>query len=175
MPACGKHFPGHGSVEADSHIACPVDPRPYSSIQDDIEPFAQLIKQQKLSAVMPAHVVYPDVCALPAGYSKTWIERELNLKWGFKGLVFSDDLSMEGASLAGIHGQRAFAAYEAGCDFLLLCNAPQHIEPVLKELENKITVKELPNTKPWFQPLPDDADSRYKASLDRLKRDTYCD
>lgn len=127
MAACGKHFPGHGWAEADSHVALPVDPRRLAEIATDIEPYRHL----KLDAVMPAFVIYPLVDSLPAVFSAVWI-RKLREELGFDGVIFSDDLSMEGASVAGNILGRVSAAWNAGCDMLLVCNAPDKVSDVLE-------------------------------------------
>jgi len=125
MASVGKHFPGHGYVRADSHVAIPVDERSYEAIKAaDLLPYQALIKAG-LTAVMPAHVIYPKIDAQPAGYSSTWLRRVLREGLGFGGMIFSDDLSMEGASVAGGVADRAQAALAAGCDMVLMCNAPQ--------------------------------------------------
>lgn len=167
MPACGKHFPGHGSVAADSHTACPVDERSFSEIQHDIQPFAELIHQVKLDAIMPAHVVYSALDSSPAGYSTFWLQNMLKQELGFTGAIFSDDLSMEGASIGGTYPMRAIAAYQAGCDFLLLCNAPEQAEGVLRALET-VNVRQTPNCKHWFRPLPSNAEQLYETALQSL-------
>jgi beta-N-acetylhexosaminidase len=125
MAAVGKHFPGHGWVEADSHHAVPRDDRPLDAIvAEDLVPYRMTIPAG-LAGVMPAHVVYTQIdSAQPAGFSPFWIQSVLRGRLGFRGLVFSDDLSMEGASVAGGVVERAEAAFEAGCDMVLVCNAP---------------------------------------------------
>lgn len=125
MGNCGKHFPGHGFVTADSHTDLPVDRRSLGAIlQDDAAPYGWL--SSALSAVMPAHVVYSRVDARPACFSKHWITEILRARLGFEGAVISDDLSMEGARrLDGrvvSHAEAAHAALQAGCDLVLLCN-----------------------------------------------------
>jgi beta-N-acetylhexosaminidase len=121
MANCGKHFPGHGFVAADSHVDIPRDPRPLRDILgDDVLPYEWL--GTVLSSVMPAHVVYTQVDAMPAGFSRRWLQDILREQLGFHGAIFSDDLSMQGASVAGDHTQAAVAALDAGCDMVLLCN-----------------------------------------------------
>jgi len=121
MANCGKHFPGHGFVKADSHVDVPVDKRSLKAIMsDDAKPYEWM--STSLTSVMPAHVIYPKVDALPAGFSRKWLQEILREKLGFTGAIFSDDLSMEGASVAGNHTQGAIAALNAGCDMVLLCN-----------------------------------------------------
>lgn len=123
MATTGKHFPGHGSVKADSHIALPIDSRTKSEIfNSDIVPFKSLIAQGALTAVMPSHVVYDQCDAQPAGFSHYWLQQVLRQQLGFSGVIISDDLSMHGASFVGDHVSRAKRALEAGCDLILACN-----------------------------------------------------
>jgi len=125
MASCGKHFPGHGFVKADSHLAVPVDKRTLKTIlADDAAPYRWL--GATLASVMPAHVIYPKVDSRPAGFSKIWLQDILRTRLGFEGLVFSDDLSMVGARVlegrALSYTEAALAALTAGCDMVLLCN-----------------------------------------------------
>ena len=130
----GKHFPGHGYVKADSHVDVPVDERKLGEIEAaDLLPYRELIKHG-LCGVMPAHVIYPNVDKRPAGFSPVWLKEVLRGRLGFGGMIFSDDLSMEGASVAGGVVQRAEAALAAGCDMVLVCNAPQAAAEVLDGL-----------------------------------------
>lgn len=123
MASTGKHFPGHGSVKADSHVALPVDSRPRDEIfENDIQPFKSLITQGKLTAVMPSHVVYEQCDAQPASFSHYWLQQVLRQQLGFSGVIISDDLSMHGASFVGNHVTRANSALQAGCDLILACN-----------------------------------------------------
>jgi beta-N-acetylhexosaminidase len=137
MANCGKHFPGHGFVKADSHVAIPVDRRSLKAIlADDARPYDWL--NGTLAAVMPAHVIYPKVDARPAGFSSKWLQQILRAKLGFDGAVFSDDLSMEaarhiqGALLS--YTAAALAALDAGCDLALLCNQSVGESTVLDEV-----------------------------------------
>ncbi len=134
MAATGKHFPGHGAIALDSHLTLPVDNRDLQTIREkDLQPFKQLISEG-LEAIMPAHVVYPQVDSLPAGFSKYWVQQILRSELNFNGTVFSDDLSMEGAVSMGDFSQRAILALEAGCDMVLVCNNPTAASEVLASL-----------------------------------------
>ncbi len=133
MSNCGKHFPGHGFAQADSHVAMPVDERPIDEILgNDVAPYDWL--GLSLGAVLPAHVVYPRVDTKPAGFSRIWLQDILRGKLGFEGAIFSDDLSMEAARQGGTLTEGAQAALEAGCDMVLICNQPDEAEKVLDAL-----------------------------------------
>jgi beta-N-acetylhexosaminidase len=129
MGAVGKHFPGHGHVRADSHLELPVDDRSYADIElADLVPFMRLIRAG-LPAVMPAHIVFRQIDSTrPAGFSPVWLKRILREQLHFDGLVFSDDLSMEGARTFGGITERAHAALTAGCDMVLVCNDPEAVD-----------------------------------------------
>lgn len=124
MGSVGKHFPGHGFAEADSHVAMPIDAREFDEIwREDVVPYRHELKMV-LSGVMPAHVVYENVDPSPAGFSRFWLQDVLRGRIGFNGVIFSDDLTMEGATVVGDIVARASAAHAAGCDMILVCNRP---------------------------------------------------
>jgi len=132
MSAIGKHFPGHGAVALDSHLTLPIDERDFEVIyQKDVLPFKRLI-QEGLEGIMPAHVVYPAIDELPAGFSPVWINDILRQRLGFNGVVFSDDISMEGAASVGGFEDRSKLAQHAGCDMVLVCNNEKAAEEVLE-------------------------------------------
>ena len=153
MANCGKHFPGHGFVRADSHTDLPVDRRSLKAIlADDAAPYGWL--NTTLSSVMPAHVVYPKVDARPAGFSQRWLGDILRGQLGFGGAVFSDDLSMAGARVLDgapvSPAQAAVAALNAGCDLVLLCNQSLDGGAVLDALISGLTEAQLKEQwQPW--------------------------
>jgi beta-N-acetylhexosaminidase len=131
MAAVAKHFPGHGAVIADSHLALPVDRRSFADLEGDIRPYRLLI-ENNLAAVLGAHVLFPAVDALPASLSRFWIQNVLRDELGFHGCVFADDLTMAGAAVAGGVIERAEAAIAAGCDVLPICNDRQAVKSMLE-------------------------------------------
>ncbi len=134
MAAVGKHFPGHGSVAGDSHHERPVDRRPYAELRKrDLIPFERLIRAG-LPGIMPAHVRYPEVDPQPAGFSRAWLQGVLRGELGFEGCIFSDDLTMAGAEVAGNHADRGRLALEAGCDMVLVCNHPDGARELIEAL-----------------------------------------
>jgi beta-N-acetylhexosaminidase len=152
MANCGKHFPGHGYVKADSHVDMPVDKRSLKVIlNEDAKPYEWL--SNDLSAVMPAHVIYPKVDARPAGFSQKWVQDILREQMEFTGAVFSDDLSMVGARV--LDGQPitftegALAALHAGCDLALLCNQSLKGSKVIDEVLDGLAEAQV---KGWWQP-----------------------
>ncbi len=133
MATTGKHFPGHGSVVGDSHELLPVDERTMDEIQThDLIPFKSLMNQ--LNAIMPAHIMFPQIDSQPVGFSSHWIKRILRKQLGFDGVLFSDDLSMEAATIAGGYAERAEAALRAGCDVALVCNNRQGAQEIIDHL-----------------------------------------
>ncbi len=137
MEATGKHYPGHGSVEADSHTDLPIDERRYEDIRaEDLLPFERMM-HFGMAAVMAAHVVYPAVDSTPAGFSRRWIADVLRGELNFQGVVFSDDLSMAAAEGVGGYVERAQRALDAGCDMVLVCNNEAGCARVLDSLQRE--------------------------------------
>lgn len=135
MAVTGKHFPGHGGIVADSHLEAPVDDRSWNTLYArDIQPFAKLSKM--LDAVMPAHITFPSVDPDSVGFSSFWLNDVLRGKLGFEGIIFSDDLTMKGADIAGGYVDKAKLALKAGCDMILVCNCPQGAVEVLSYMES---------------------------------------
>lgn len=189
MACCGKHFPGHGQVRADSHVAVPVDGRSLRQVlADDAKPYEWL--STSLDAVMPAHVVFPRVDRRPAGFSRRWLQEVLRERLRFTGAIFSDDLGMEGArGLDGepaTHAQSAVAALSAGCDMVLLCNESNRdggraldalLDGLLRQREQGTWTPDPASEArrlalmPQTPPTPWEAlmlDARYQVSLQRL-------
>lgn len=130
MAACGKHFPGHGAVAADTHLTQVVDARPRAAIDTDLLPYRRLF-ERGLASVMMAHVLFPAVDSQPAGFSRRWIGDILRGELGFDGAVFSDDLGMAGAAGVGGFAARTLRALDAGCDYVLICNDLAAVREVL--------------------------------------------
>ncbi|HYD78426.1 MAG TPA: beta-N-acetylhexosaminidase [Paucimonas sp.] len=174
MANCGKHFPGHGYAEADSHVAVPVDERELEQIlAEDAAPYGWL--GLSLAGVMPAHVIYPKVDRHPAGFSKKWLTI-LRKDLGFQGVIFSDDLSMEGASVAGSVVDGAHAALAAGCDVVLICNSPDKADQLLAGLapdamarESAARIAGLVPPQPAFDWDALQQDARYLSARETVK------
>lgn len=136
MPATAKHFPGHGAVRLDSHEQLPIDPRPFAELwAQDMLPYRHL--HQQIQAIMPAHIVYPEVDERPAGFSPIWLQDILRKQIGFEGLIMSDDITMKATESFGNYGDRARLAREAGCDVITVCNHRPGAIQVLDTLGDK--------------------------------------
>ena len=143
MAAIGKHFPGHGSVTADSHLELPVDPRLFDEIwADDLRPFQTLIDE--LFGLMPAHIFFPHIDSVPVGFSDYWLQEILRQKMGFRGAIFSDDLTMAGAQKLGDIKTRSEFALSAGCDMILICHDRKAVKQLLfSSLQNEVDQNRL--------------------------------
>ena len=130
MKSVGKHFPGHGFVKPDSHLELPVDTRSIEQMAPDMIAFGTMINQG-LDAVMPAHVIYDQIDSQPAGFSSKWLQKILRTELGFEGVIFSDDLSMQGAHFIANIADRVETALKSGCDMVLICNHPELVEQVI--------------------------------------------
>lgn len=143
MAAVGKHFPGHGYIQADTHLEAAIDDRTYTDIEmDDLVPFRQMINFG-LAGIMAAHVIYPKMDRHPAGFSGFWLKTILRNGLKFEGCIFSDDLSMQGAASYGNITERAKAALQAGCDMILVCNDSQSADHLLETLHWEIPAVSL--------------------------------
>ncbi len=144
MPGVGKHFPGHGSIVSDSHIAMPSSSASLEELEaKDLKPFSELINKGLLTAIMPAHVTYEAIDKdNPAGFSKIWLHDILRTKLGFNGLILSDCLSMKGADIGNLE-TRAERALNAGCDMLIVCHQPREL---LLELMQSSSLKQTPES-----------------------------
>jgi beta-N-acetylhexosaminidase len=130
MAATGKHFPGHGGIVADSHLEAPVDTRSWDELEaHDLKPFDAL--SESLDGIMPAHITFPAVDPDSVGFSSFWLQTILRKRLGFEGVIFSDDLTMKGADIAGGYVDKAKLALDAGCDMILVCNCPEGAIEVL--------------------------------------------
>ena len=143
MAVTAKHFPGHGGVEADSHYEAPVDQRTLAELESrDLKPYMSLAS--KFDAVMPAHITFPRIDSQSVGFSFYWLNNVLRTGYGFKGIIFSDDLSMVAANVAGTYKDRAQLALMAGCDMILICNSRLGASEVIDYLESFRSVETRP-------------------------------
>lgn len=151
MAALGKHFPGHGSVQLDSHLSLPMDNRSFEEIyRDDMQTFTALI-QSNIPAIMAAHIVFPKIDSKAVGYSSIWLKDILRKQLQYKGLVLSDDINMEGANISANYADRFAIAREAGCDLVLLCNNKSAVIKVIDQFSNLVNEHSLAYEK--WQPL----------------------
>lgn len=170
MAVTGKHFPGHGSVRGDSHFELPVDERELSDVQArDLQPFQQLMPC--LEAIMPAHIVFSRVDKQPVGFSAKWLQQILRADMGYTGVIFSDDLTMEGAAAAaGSYANRAEMALTAGCDFAVVCNNRAGAEEILQQLpvslyhQNKGARESMRASLTWSMPALQETDRWQRTS-----------
>jgi len=173
MSATGKHFPGHGGVVADSHLEAPVDYRTMAELEDrDLKPFKSLCDD--LAAIMPAHITFPNIDSSSVGFSKYWLQQILRSEIGFDGVIFSDDLTMKGADVAGGYIEKSEVALAAGCDMILVCNCREGAVEVLAHLEQlevkgceKIATMRASNTVDWHN-LSENR--RYQQTIKKLQK-----
>ena len=175
MAAVAKHFPGHGAVVADSHLALPVDRRDYGDLLDDMRPYDKLISNGQVAGVMLAHVVYREMDDMPAGFSSYWVERELRSRLGFGGAIFCDDLSMKATEDFGSMVVRARLALDAGCDMILICNdrsAASAAVGALREYSNPLSLVRLARLHGTGQTMRESllASDEWQVASDRLKQ-----
>ncbi|MDW3094910.1 MAG: beta-N-acetylhexosaminidase [Gammaproteobacteria bacterium] len=168
MESVGKHFPGHGTVIADSHFECPVDYRYENDLQlADMVPFQRLV-DHGIAGIMSAHVVYEHVDKNPASFSKYWLTRVLRDRLKFEGVIFSDDLSMKGAHVIGDIQVRLQAALDAGSDMVLICNSPGDIPPALDHLDNYNNPSSQLRLARFHGKTPEPLTNAQQASLDEF-------
>jgi beta-N-acetylhexosaminidase len=173
MACTGKHFPGHGGISADSHLEAPVDKRTMADLMErDLVPFAQLNKL--LNGIMTAHITFPNVDHHSVGFSRYWIQQILRQQLNFDGVVFSDDLTMKGADVAGGFKEKAQQALAAGCDMILVCNCPEGAREVLEYMHRaevdscqKIQQMRAKKSITWQQLTQQ---SRYDSIRDKLEK-----
>lgn len=140
MQATAKHFPGHGSVDVDSHLGLPIDNREFNAIlQDDLQPFLKMVRNN-IPALMAAHILFPAVDEKPVSFSKRWLQDILRKELHFSGIIFSDDLNMKGAQPVNGFANRAFLSLEAGCDMVLICNNRNAAIEMIDELPKNLSV-----------------------------------
>lgn len=153
MAVTAKHFPGHGGVEADSHHEVPIDQRTLVELQSrDLKPYESLAS--KFDAVMPAHITFPKIDSESVGFSSYWLNNVLRINYGFQGLIFSDDLSMMAANVAGTYKDRARLALIAGCDMVLVCNNRKGALEVVDYLESLGSIKSRPRNSMMARKFP---------------------
>ncbi|MCR9572250.1 beta-N-acetylhexosaminidase [Vibrio alginolyticus] len=170
MATTGKHFPGHGGVIADSHLETPYDERS-DIFEQDMAIFKAQIDAGILDAMMPAHVIFPHYDAQPASGSEYWLKQVLRQQLGFKGLVFSDDLTMEGAAIMGSPAERGAQALRAGCDMLLMCNKREaHVEVLDNLAVSTVPLADALLKKQSFSPSELKLSQEWKAASEAMKR-----
>ena len=175
MAAVAKHFPGHGAVVADSHEQLPVDRRSFGELLEDMRPYEKLVANRQLAGVMLAHIVYPEMDEMPAGFSPYWIGNQLRSQLGFDGAIFCDDLSMQATRKFGSMPVRAKLALDAGCDMVLVCNdraAASATVAALREYSNPLSLVRLARLHGTGHTLRETllASGKWQAATERLQR-----